>query len=66
MCVQTGRDHAAVVGHQQIARHQERADLAKCAVLDTARCPIQHEQAAAVTRVRRLLGDEVMWEVVVE
>ena len=66
MRAQPGRDHPTVVGNEQVARPQIRADIAEQTVFDAARRPIQHKQAAAVARLGRPLGDELFGEVVVE
>jgi hypothetical protein len=54
---QTRRDHAALVGDQQIARPQIVANIAKVAVLQGPRGPMDHEQARGIARLYWPLGD---------
>src|SRR5947209_4381227 len=61
-----GRQHAAAVGDQQVSGAKERWQVAEEVMLQRAPGAIQHEETGLVPFGRRLLGNELRWEVVVE
>ena len=63
---EAGGKHARLVGDEQVARVEEVHDVGEHVVLDGARLAVEHEQAAGVARLRRVLGDELAGKVVIE
>ena len=57
---QAGRHHAGLVGDEQVARLQIVEDVVEMAVVERAVPAMQHEQAAGVARLRRLLSDQLL------
>ncbi len=58
--------HAGLVRDHEVARLEVVHDVVEVPVLDAAVVAVQHEQPAGVPRLRRLLRDELLGEVVVK
>ena len=57
--MQSRRDHARIVEHQNIAGLQKIQQVGKLVVLDASGFPLQNQQARAVAARRGLLRDEL-------
>lgn len=63
---QARRNDAGVVQHEDISGAQEIQNIAKLAMLDTARFAVQHEEARLIARRRRMLGNQFRRQIKIE